>query len=344
MAVTILIHTGNSCPDEPPLSVTVDAPRVVIGRSAKAEVLLLDASVAKRHATLRQEGGRTLVADEGSVNGVIVGGVKLAAHSPRAIAAGDAVRVGRVWLEVRPGGGVASTSAHVRGVALEALRRGLRTRGEGVDASLELVSGPGLSDAGKRHALTRADEGYVLGRGDACEVALDDAACSRSHAIVEKRGDRWFVRDLGSKLGTVLVPASAPASSPRPRAAEVEVGPEGAPLADGDHIVIGESRLVFRDPLDEAVAEALASEEVRMHRDEAFERPPFASANDAPGVVAAPSEAPTRDALPSDPSELLASPDAGDAGRTEGALDTLVVLVALAVIAISAAGLVWLLR
>lgn len=344
MAVTILIHTGSSSPDEPPLSVTVDAPRVVIGRSAKAEVLLLDASVAKRHATLRQEGGRTLVADEGSVNGILVGGVKLPAHAPRVVAAGDAVRVGRVWLEVRPGGGVASTAAHVRGVALEALRRGLRASGEGVDASLELVSGPGASDAGKRHALSRGDEPYVLGRGDACEVVLDDAACSRSHATVEKRGDRWFVRDLGSKRGTVLVPSSAPPSSPRPRASEVLVGPEGAPLTDGDHIVIGESRLVFRDPLDEAMAEALASEEVRMQRDEVFERPPFANANDAPGVVTSPSEAPTRDALPSDPSELLESFPPAGAGRTEGALDTLVVLVALGVIALSAVGLVWLLR
>jgi Nif-specific regulatory protein len=101
-----------------------------------------------------------------------------------------------------------------------------------VAAYLEVVSG---RSAGRRYAL--AAESSALGRDEACEVSLLDESCSRRHAAVARRGDRFYLRDLGSRNGTFL---------------------NGAPLAgedmlrSGDEIVVGASRLRFVDESERA--------------------------------------------------------------------------------------------
>jgi hypothetical protein len=67
-------------------------PRVVVGRSAECDVVLDDPNVSRRHAELRNEDGRWVVADLGSTNGVRVNGraVQTAALEP-----GDEIAFGR---------------------------------------------------------------------------------------------------------------------------------------------------------------------------------------------------------------------------------------------------------
>jgi len=43
-----------------------------------------------------------------------------------------------------------------------------------------------------------------IGRGLECAVVLTDPLCSRVHATVELDGDRWFVKDAGSRNGTYV--------------------------------------------------------------------------------------------------------------------------------------------
>ncbi len=43
-----------------------------------------------------------------------------------------------------------------------------------------------------------------IGRGLQCAVVLTDPLCSRVHATVELDGDRWFVKDAGSRNGTYV--------------------------------------------------------------------------------------------------------------------------------------------
>ncbi|HVY61486.1 MAG TPA: FHA domain-containing protein, partial [Planctomycetota bacterium] len=66
-------------------------------------------------------------------------------------------------------------------------------------AYLEVVEG---RSAGRRYALGALEA--TIGRDDACEVSLLDEAASRRHAAVSRRGERYFVRDLGSRNGTRL--------------------------------------------------------------------------------------------------------------------------------------------
>jgi predicted component of type VI protein secretion system len=126
MAVTIVVLSG-SAPGEPELSLTLDSPRIVIGRGEGCEVRLPDPSVATRHASLRQRGGEYVILDEGSRNGTFLGPVRLPPQTPRVVRTGERVRVGRVWLELRiaPALVMGSTAAAAKELALSLVARGL---------------------------------------------------------------------------------------------------------------------------------------------------------------------------------------------------------------------------
>lgn len=74
---------------------------------------------------------------------------------------------------------------------------------------------------GTRYAL--GDNAIVLGRGEDCDVRLNDHSVSRRHARVENRGDGYWVVDLQSTNGTFVndVPIQATA------------------LKDGDYLRVG---------------------------------------------------------------------------------------------------------
>jgi pSer/pThr/pTyr-binding forkhead associated (FHA) protein len=97
MALTVVVRSG----DHPtPLKISLDAPRVVIGRGEGCEIRLPDPSVSHRHASIRQRGSEYVVVDEGSTNGTFVGPVRLSPQAPRIVRSGELVRVGRIWLEL----------------------------------------------------------------------------------------------------------------------------------------------------------------------------------------------------------------------------------------------------
>jgi hypothetical protein len=51
---------------------TIDAERIVIGRSPDCEIFLDDVTVSRRHATLVRRGDRVTIDDQGSLNGTFV--------------------------------------------------------------------------------------------------------------------------------------------------------------------------------------------------------------------------------------------------------------------------------
>lgn len=61
---------------------------------------------------------------------------------------------------------------------------------------------PGGAQMGARHALGR--ETIILGRGEDCDVFVDDPAVSRLHARIGMRGERFYVHDLHSTNGTCV--------------------------------------------------------------------------------------------------------------------------------------------
>ena len=79
------------------------------------------------------------------------------------------------------------------------------------------------------HVALRASR-HTIGRLPDCDLHLDDSTVSRQHAAVVRRGDQWWVLDLGSTNGTRVNGQSAAEH----------------PLADGDSIELGDVVVTFR--------------------------------------------------------------------------------------------------
>lgn len=81
----------------------IDRP-VALGRSASSDIVLPDAGISGRHATLRPVAGGIEVNDLGSSNGTYVGGERL--RGPRVVRPGETVEFSRVSARVMAGAGV----------------------------------------------------------------------------------------------------------------------------------------------------------------------------------------------------------------------------------------------
>jgi pSer/pThr/pTyr-binding forkhead associated (FHA) protein len=82
-----------------------------------------------------------------------------------------------------------------------------------------------------RQLITLDDERVTVGKSSTNLVSLDhDSTVSRVHAVLEKLGNAWSVRDVGSRNGTYL-------NGERIAAERV--------LRSGDELRIGKSKLVF---------------------------------------------------------------------------------------------------
>jgi pSer/pThr/pTyr-binding forkhead associated (FHA) protein len=324
MPLTVVVRSA----DVP--SLTFDGERVVIGRGGGCDIRLPDPSVSHRHASIHCDAGEYSLVDEGSNNGTFVGGIRLAARTPRVVRSGDLVRIGRVWLEIKVDQQPATRDLAMatRELALALVADAMRALGDDVVTKARVVEGP---DAGAVLELAEEGRSYVLGRGDTCDLALADTDASREHVQLVRRGSVVLVRDLGSKNGVFV--------------GDTRVKP--------DRDVAWKPALMLRLAgtvlaLEEPVAVALA--ELEAGDDE-----PLADA-DVPAVPApatAPSsshaiEAPPPDAAPAPIAQIDRSSTTvpGPPRRRPGwsATDITVIAAALLVLASSAGGLYWLLR
>lgn len=182
---------------------TLEGPRIVLGRGAGSDVRIPDASVSHRHATIRAERSDYVLVDEGSVNGTWVGGVRLSPGAPRLLRNGDLMRIGRIWIEVRFDAAVptADLANATRDLAFALVAGALESLGDDVTTRLRVVEG---LDTGEELRLDDDQRSYVIGRGDDCDMVLSDEDASRRHLLVTRRGSMVYVQDLGSKNGVLL--------------------------------------------------------------------------------------------------------------------------------------------
>jgi pSer/pThr/pTyr-binding forkhead associated (FHA) protein len=330
MAVTIVVLSG----EEPaqagaPLSMTLDAPRIVIGRSEGCEVRLPDPTVSHRHASLRQRGGEYVILDENSQNGTFLDHVRLPPQTPRAVRSGERVRLGRVWIELRfePAMVKGSTAAAAKELALALVARGLASQGEDPEPRVTIVEGPAVGAT-----LTLADpaRSYVVGRLPSSDLHIDHPTCARQHARLSRRGDALAVQDCGSPTGTFLD--------------DQQLGTREVLWKPGQILAIGEAQLTLEYPAAEALAELERSPDERMPDGEVPE-PPKRAAEEPAADTPAPEGTPTP--APADAMERAAERGAKKRAAADGGgwstVDSAVVLLAIAVLALSVAGGFWLL-
>jgi pSer/pThr/pTyr-binding forkhead associated (FHA) protein len=319
MAITVVVRmaTGDDA------RLTFDGLQsIVIGRGASCDVRLPDASVSHRHASLRMQSADLVLVDEGSSNGTFVGGVRVAPRTSRVVRSGDTVRLGRMWIEVRIDRSPVTRDAAVatRNLALSLIAASLDAEGRDQTTTVQVVEGP---DQGAVLALTEEERPYSVGRAATCDLPLADGDASREHARIVRRGMTVLLRDLGAKNGTWLGDS---------RVAELaEVTWRTTQM-----VRIGRTVLALREP----VGDALASIEQAPDEAMAAEEPMAPAPGPLPPSVPPPVEATS--AAPVGPVPQAALPRARRGAWS--VIDLTVMAAAVAVLALSIAGLVWLLR
>jgi pSer/pThr/pTyr-binding forkhead associated (FHA) protein len=325
MPLTVVVRSGSSGEAR----LTFDGTqRIVLGRGAGCDVRLPDATVSLRHATLRAQGADFVVIDEGSANGTFVGGVRVSPRTSRIVRSGDVVRLGRVWIELRVDRSPVTRdlAAATRDLALALVSEALDAVGTDRTARLRVVEG---QDQGATLALAEEGRVYVIGRGPECDLMLADADASREHAHVVRRGSSVLLRDLDAKNGTWL--------------GEIRVAHNrDVPWRSAQVLQVGRTAIALEEPVGEALAEIESAPDHPMPADEPLDPPPAPPA--APGSqprVPEPSSVAPLAALPEAETQAPA-PRPGRSGWTPA--DLVVVAAALGVLALSIAGLYWLLR
>jgi pSer/pThr/pTyr-binding forkhead associated (FHA) protein len=331
MPISLIIRSAPDGKGDDLPSLTFEGARVVIGRGAGCDVRLPDPSVSKRHASVRVDRAEYTLVDEGSTNGTFVGEVRLGPLTPRTLRSGDLVRVGRVWLEVRIDSTPATLdlAAATRDLAFKLVADAMLAIGDDVSARVRIVEGP---DRGRVLALGEEGRAYVAGRGEECDFVLDDVDASRRHVQLVRRAAAVLARDLGSKNGVWLGKSSLP--SDRDVAWR-------APLM----LRVGQNVMAIEEPVAEVLAELESAPDEALPIEGAPPPPPpigssLAAASAADGAEAArPVAAPLL--------ELAASRRDVDPKSTShgwSGTDVAVVITAVSIIVLSAAGLYWLLR
>jgi len=321
MALTVVVRSG----DHPtPLKISLDAPRIVIGRGDGCEIRLPDPSVSHRHASIRQRGSDYVVVDEGSTNGTFVGPVRLSPQAPRVVRSGELVRIGRIWLELTIESVPPTDDAQLatREIALSLVSSALSAQGEAAAVKVIVAEGP---DAGQELVLAELSRGYVIGRGQGLDLTLTDADASRRHIEVGRRGSTLWVKDLGSKNGALLDGNPLPAN-------KETVWPRGKP------VTLGATVLRFEDPVAEALVEIEASSDEKMRDGDTVDPPTGVPASEAPASAMSNSSAAPIARVP----HVKAVNKPTERGfRTA---DLVIVALALAVLLASVIGIVWLSR
>ena len=165
---------------------------VTIGRDTDRRLVLPSASVSRRHAKLVLDGPQPYILDEGSANGVIVNGVRIA--GPTAIVPGVRVDVADFHLEFE----VPPATEAVSPISERRPQVAAADPGD----SVRLVAEGGAFD-GRVYDIPVGE--IAVGRAIDNDVVLDDPSLSRKHAKVYRgAGSRLEVEDLGSSNGTFV--------------------------------------------------------------------------------------------------------------------------------------------
>jgi pSer/pThr/pTyr-binding forkhead associated (FHA) protein len=242
----------------------LDGDEIVIGRSSSCDVALPHEEVSSRHAILRRRGQTWMLADLQSTNGTRFAGERVPLDG-RPLADGEEFEVAGFRIRFRAQGGPsATTSEGTLSIARRMVREVLGAVGPGKNPpTLRIVDGP---QAGRRFEISPGGRPMTIGRGEGCDIRLEDRDASREHARVERDWAGVVVEDLGAKNPILL--GGAPLQAPQR-------------LRHGDLLLVGSTTLRYDDPADQYLREL----EGRPDRPSALYRPAD-SPRPAGGLVA----------------------------------------------------------
>jgi len=204
-------------------------PVTTLGRSSDNDIAIDHPQISRHHAEITQQAGTFVIVDKGSANGLTFNNQRV---PQRQLADGDVIVIGgQVSLQFRacigflPAEPLAAKPALAKAAAGESIAGLLNLKG------MESIS---------------------IGRSSENRIILDHPQVSRHHALIERMGTRYRIRDLKSSNGVFV------------NGKRIE---REAWLKEGDEIRIGSRKLVLReDGIQQFGEEGLRLDVMRLHK------------------------------------------------------------------------------
>ncbi|MET0285818.1 MAG: FHA domain-containing protein [Polyangiales bacterium] len=240
MALRLVVRHPNSESGEAgEIQFEFEQVRVVIGRSAGADVRLPGLTVSDSHATIEREGDHYSVRDEGSTNGTRVNGKALVPGRPRGLAEGDELRIAEFTVSFSIGSLQRGTTLPERTASLA--RRMVR----------ELL---GTEHAAHQPPFLRAMEGAGAGK----TLALGEPPASL--LLGEHEGEQAeLLRDADGTMARALDAHGIEVNGRRVRERR---------LRHGDVVRAGSEVVVYQDFAEQALRE------LERQADQTYQEPP----------------------------------------------------------------------
>ncbi|MBC8254794.1 MAG: FHA domain-containing protein, partial [Ardenticatenia bacterium] len=204
-------------------------PVTTLGRASDNDIVLDHPQVSRHHARITQQDGAFVIMDQGSANGTLFNDRPVQQHQ---MADGEVLLVGGksgVSLQFRANVGFLLAEPAPK-VKVEPASKQTRM------ASLNL----------------KGMDSIAIGRASDNRIVLDHPDVSRRHALIERLGTRYRIRDLKSSNGVFV------------NSTRID---EEAWLKEGDEIRIGRSRLILsEDGIQQFDEEGLRLDVLRLHK------------------------------------------------------------------------------
>ena len=199
---------------------------ITLGRATTNDIALADAKVSRTHARVECGAADCTITDLGSANGTRVNGARVERAT---LAPGDVITLGDSTLRFEIG--APRPEPELTRIESQAdLNATLTQASLPVTLSDTRVPRLAIHTPGRTWEIPLTKDKLTIGRQSESDIFLDDAKVSRAHACIERRGDAFVLRDLGSTNGTW----------------RGEQRLDTYILHDSDTLRIGQARLVFK--------------------------------------------------------------------------------------------------
>ena len=201
-------------------TIPLDPSGTSLGRGADNDIVLDDATVSRRHASISFHDGNFFMEDNESASGTLVEGMQA---TRTMLESGSILRLGETEMvfmesETAPSGEGSGAPAGA-GAPGETL---VVQPTQVVMTWLAVTTGP---RKGQTYQLKVGDN--TLGRGAENDMVIEDSAVSRSHAMIRVRDDEMLLVDLGSRGGTKVAGQTL----------------EGKSIRSGSVVIVGQTTL-----------------------------------------------------------------------------------------------------
>jgi ABC transport system ATP-binding/permease protein len=185
-----------------------------IGRAEDSTIRLTERNISRTHARLFRDNGAWVLEDRESFTGSFINGERV--KGARQVKHGDTIQLGDYRLDL--------SDEEAELAAAQAPQAEAAAPAAPLPDRFIVVQGP---DVGTVFALT--EQKLLVGRGEECQIALDDASVSRVHLEVIRTEHGLMVLDQGSSNGLRINGTDLPS----------------AMLRSGDLLELGDVRLKF---------------------------------------------------------------------------------------------------